>query len=74
MENGLEVCTEKITGEEFTHSSLLTLGRTTVNFQRAELWDENGRCILLTNPIYLINTQLFAGELPTPRIVKEENP
>lgn len=74
MENGLEVCTEKITGEEFTHSSLLTLGRTTVNFQRAELWDENGRCILLTNPIYLINTQLFAGELPTQRIVKEENP
>ena len=74
MENGLEVCTEKITGEEFTHSSLLTLGRTTVNFQRAELWDENGRCILLTNPIYLINTQLFSGELPTQRIVKEENP
>ena len=72
MENGLEVYSEEITGDSYSHRSQLRLGATTVNFQRAELWDEAGRCILLTNPIYLINTHLFAGTLPGQRIVKEE--
>ena len=73
MENGLEVYSEVLTGGQFVHSSQLCLGSTTVNFRRAELWDENGRCILLTNPIYIINTDLFAGELPADRLVKEEH-
>ena len=72
MENGLEVYSEEITGDSYSHHSQLCLGATTVNFQRAELWDETGRCILLTNPIYLINTHLFAGALPGKRIVKEK--
>lgn len=72
MENGLDVYSEEITGDSYSHRSQLRLGATTVNFQRAELWDETGRCILLTNPIYLINTKLFAGTLPGQRIVKEE--
>lgn len=71
VENGRTVETRKITGESFAFQSQLKLGQTTVNFQRAELWDETGRCILLTNPIYLINTHLFAGSLPEERLVTE---
>lgn len=71
MENGLEVYAQELTGGSFIYHTELTLGSTTVNFQRAELYDETGRCILLTNPIYLINTNLFAGELPTGRLSKE---
>ena len=68
----MEVYSQELTGGSFTHISELSLGSTTVNFQRAELWDETGRCILLTNPIYLINTDLFAGDLPADRLQKEE--
>ena len=72
MENGHLLYSQQITEEAFTWHSVLKLGKTTVNFQRAELYDETGRCILLTNPIYLINTDLFAGELPAHRIAKED--
>ena len=71
VENGLDAYSQEITGEEFTHRSLLRPGNTTVNFQRAELYDETGRCILLTNPIYLIHTDLFAGEITPDRLQKE---
>lgn len=72
IENGLEAYTEKLTGGCFTHRSTLCPGNISVNFQRTELWDETGRCILVTNPIYLINTRLFAGQLPLHRILEEE--
>ena len=64
IENGHVIHTEKITGTEFTYSSVLSEYETSISFQRAELYDENGICILLTNPIYLVNTDLFAGEIP----------
>lgn len=71
IENGHVVHTEDITEENFTWESVLRVQKTTVNFQRAEIRDETGRCVLLTNPIYLINTELFAGVLPAHRIIKE---
>lgn len=71
VENGNVVEKIDIAGEAFQWRSVLRLQKSTVHFQRAELWDEIGRCILLTNPIYLINKKLFAGELPVNRIVKE---
>lgn len=42
-----------------------------VSFARAELYNAEGRCILLTNPIYLVRTAEFAGELPKERIYQE---
>ena len=70
--NGNVVETVAIKETQFSYRSVLKIQRTTVNFQRAELWDENGRCILLTNPICLINTDLFAGEIPAHRLAKEQ--
>ena len=73
IENGRPCCTREIQDDTFTRESCLTAGITSVNFQRAELWDETGRCVLITNPIYLINTRLFTGVLPCHRIPEEEN-
>lgn len=38
-----------------------------VSFARVEMYNENGRCILLTNPIYLVRIAEYAGELPASR-------
>lgn len=40
----------------------------TVSFTRVEIWNEEGRCILLTNPIYIVNTDNFSGQIPECRI------
>ncbi|MBQ2707906.1 MAG: hypothetical protein IJF67_06535 [Clostridia bacterium] len=42
--------------------------RLTVSFVRVEMYNSEGRCILLTNPIYMVNSDNFAGELPACRI------
>ena len=72
IENGQAIHTETLPGGNFTHRSLLAPSHHAINFQRAELWDETGRCVLLTNPIYLINTSIFTGDIPVHRIRKEE--
>ena len=71
IENGNLVETVPIMGETFSWESVLRLRKNTVHFQRAEVWNESGRCVLLTNPIYLIHEELFAGEIPMHRIGKE---
>lgn len=71
IENGNVVETVDIKETQFSYRSVLKIQKTTVNFQRAELWDENGRCILLTNPISLINTDLVTAEIPVHRLAKE---
>lgn len=43
-----------------------------VSFVRAELYNDAGRCILLTNPIYLVRTAEYSGELPACRICPQE--
>ena len=40
----------------------------TVSFVRMEIWDENGRCVLLTNPIYMVDLDEFRGQIPAERI------
>lgn len=42
-----------------------------VSFVRAELYNAEGRCVLLTNPIYLVRTAEYAGELPRERLYEE---
>lgn len=39
-----------------------------VSFARVELYNADGRCILLTNPIYLVKKDEFSGEIPKERI------
>ena len=39
----------------------------TVSFVRMEIWDENGRCVLLTNPVYMVNLDEFRGQIPAER-------
>ena len=41
----------------------------TVSFVRIEMYNSDGRCIGLTNPIYFVDPQRFSGEIPTERIV-----
>jgi len=43
-----------------------------VSFARAELYSAEGRCIMVTNPIYLVKTDEYAGELPEARLYTEE--
>ncbi len=46
-----------------------------VSFARVEVYDTDGRCILLTNPIYLADTLRFTGAIPKERrrIMKERS-
>ena len=43
-----------------------------VNFARVEVYNKDGRCILLTNPIYFVNQKNFAGEIPAERICPDK--
>ena len=72
IENGKVAEIVSIQDTHFSYKSVLKAKEAPVNFHRAELWDENGRCILITNPIYIVNTDLFAGELPAQRLAKEK--
>ena len=40
----------------------------TVSFARVELYGGDGRCILLTNPIYLVRVDEIAAEIPEERV------
>ena len=42
-----------------------------VSIARAELYNAEERVIMTTNPIYLVRTAEFAGEIPTERLYKE---
>lgn len=70
VENGHEVYSEVITDSEFIHHSELSASPATVSFQRAELYDETGRCILLTNPIYLVRQEEYARKIPKWRLAE----
>ena len=43
-----------------------------VNLARVEVYNEKGRCILLTNPIYFVNQKTFVGEIPAERICPDK--
>ena len=70
IENSHEVFFEEITGSEYSHTSVLKASPATVSFQRAELYDTDGRCILLTNPIYLVKPDELAREIPECRLAE----
>ncbi len=42
-----------------------------VSFARVELYNKDGRCIMLTNPIYVAHTEEFLGDIPKERISEE---
>ncbi len=56
---------------EFRHSFLLK-SRRPVSFARVELYDESGRCVALTNPIYYVRTDEFVGEIPACRLAERK--
>ena len=66
-----------INGRIFFETSVAEDGRTdlniplnaalSVNFARVEVYDTDGRCILLTNPLYLVDTLRFGGSIPEER-------
>ncbi len=39
-----------------------------VSFARVEMYSKKGRCILLTNPVYLVSKEEFSGEIPAERL------
>jgi len=39
---------------------------------RAEMYNADGRCIMLTNPIYFVRTAEFEGEIPPERLYSIE--
>lgn len=55
-------------GGEFSYETQLTLTKP-VSFCRCELWDENGRLILLTNPIHLVRSSV--SDIPAVRLFEE---
>lgn len=72
IETGLVTVAETLPSGSFSHRSVLCAGKTTVSFQRAEVYDETGKCILLTNPIYVVNVAEAAFEIPKERLVETE--
>ena len=69
IENGQCVYTETIENAPFAHRAVLERTKP-ISFQRVELWDETGRCILLTNPIYLSDAT-FADKISAERMAQE---
>ena len=55
----------------FACSFTVTPSRT-VSFARAEICNADGRHICMTNPIYLVRTAEYAGELPAERLYGKE--
>ncbi len=43
-----------------------------VTLARVEMYNGDGRCVMLTNPIYLVRSSEYAGELPTERLYLQE--
>ena len=41
------------------------------SFTRVEMYNPDGRCIMLTNPIYVVDREVFLGDIPEERLVKE---
>ena len=41
-----------------------------LDFARVELYNSEGRCIMLTNPIYVVDPEMFHGEIPDERLIK----
>jgi len=39
-----------------------------INLARVEMYNADGRCIMLTNPIYFVRTAEYAGEIPSERL------
>ena len=56
ISNGVEICSKEITESGFNYESILKSSSNSVDFQRVEIYDETGRCILLTNPIYIVSS------------------
>jgi len=46
----------------------------TVSFIRAEMYNPDGRCIMLTNPIYFVDPERYASDIPYERIVATDSP
>ena len=63
--------TDTLDGTPYLREFTLTAQKT-VSFARCEVYEESGRCILLTNPIYYVRTDEYAGELPQERLNREE--
>lgn len=55
VENGKVIENSTINEKCFEYESTLKLNGNKVAFQRAELYNEEGKCILITNPIYMVN-------------------
>ncbi len=64
-----EVTEIALNGGEFSYEFELESKRT-VSFARVELYDENERCVALTNPIYYVRSDEFARKLPPERLAK----
>ena len=69
VENGEVIHTEKIDGDSFKYESMLNLKGKDIAFHRAELW-EDGRCIMLTNPIYLVSSGFLTEHKNDVRILE----
>lgn len=64
--DGMELFTKEVEKEEIT-LDFTVVPVQTVSLVRMEVYDETDRCILLTNPIYMVNTDTFRGEIPRER-------
>ena len=61
--NGRVAGEQVLSGGKYVYETILTADRP-VSFARCELYDETGRCILLTNPIHLVTDDA----LPVPAV------
>ena len=68
IKDGEEVVCKRVEKEDFEYNFVIEKSSQKVRFHRMEIWDEKGRCILITNPIYAINKELLSNPCPEERL------
>ena len=66
--DGKEYLKEKITSADEYTLEFEFKPEFAIGFARVELYNPEGRCIMLTNPIYVVDTNVFLGDVPEERL------
>lgn len=69
--DGKELISEKIASAEEYSLEFKFIPEFAVSFARVELYNTDGRCIMLTNPIYVVDMNVFLGDVPEERLWRE---
>lgn len=64
------ICRAYVPNIDFSEQQLDYTDENGIRIRFDPIGNEEGRCILLTNPIYIVNTDNFSGQIPECRIYR----